>query len=155
MEFESLNDIIDFAIKREAEAEAFYNEIHAEESMSGIKDMLKEFAEMEKHHQQMLTSIREKGVVSTAEVYKFKWIVDLKRSDYVSDLTYQKGMGYNEILMVAMKREEQALKLYNMLEEKAENEDQVRIFRILAQEEAKHKLKFETLYDDYMAEMGD
>jgi ferritin len=28
-------------------------------------------------------------------------------------------------------------------------------FKVLCQEEAKHKLALETMYDDYMAEMGD
>ena len=30
-----------------------------------------------------------------------------------------------------------------------------RFFKILCQEEAKHKLALESMYDDYMAEMGD
>ena len=29
------------------------------------------------------------------------------------------------------------------------------VLKLLAQEEAKHKLALETMYDDYMAEMGD
>ena len=29
------------------------------------------------------------------------------------------------------------------------------LFKILCQEEAKHKLALETMYDDYMAELGD
>jgi rubrerythrin len=64
-------------------------------------------------------------------------------------------MAYNEILMLAMKREEKALKLYNELLKQAESEAGKKIFKILCQEEAKHKLALETLYDDYMAKMGD
>jgi hypothetical protein len=30
-----------------------------------------------------------------------------------------------------------------------------KLFSLLSQEEAKHKLRLETLYDDYMAKMGD
>jgi len=30
-----------------------------------------------------------------------------------------------------------------------------RLFRMLAQEEAKHKLALETIYDDFMASQGD
>jgi rubrerythrin len=73
----------------------------------------------------------------------------------VVDLTYRPGMAYNEILMVAMKREEKALKLYNEMLSHAETADQKKLFKVLCQEEAKHKLAFETLYDDYMAKMGD
>ena len=64
-------------------------------------------------------------------------------------------MGYRDILVIAIKREENALKLYNKLQAEAENENAKAVFKILCQEEAKHKLGLETMYDDYMAEMGD
>ena len=64
-------------------------------------------------------------------------------------------MPYNEILLLAMKREEKALKLYNDFLAKADTDDSKKLFKVLCQEEAKHKLALETLYDDYMAKMGD
>ena len=54
-----------------------------------------------------------------------------------------------------MKREEAALKLYNTLLDQAEDEGAKTLFKMLCQEEAKHKLGLETMYDDYMAKMGD
>jgi rubrerythrin len=54
-----------------------------------------------------------------------------------------------------MKREEKALQLYNDLLKEVETDDAKKLFQMLCQEEAKHKLKLETLYDDYMAKMGD
>jgi rubrerythrin len=79
----------------------------------------------------------------------------MKRSDYMVDLKYKKGMTYPELLRLAMKREEKALQLYNDLASKAEKSELVKVFKMLSQEEAKHKLKLETIYDDYMAKMGD
>ena len=64
-------------------------------------------------------------------------------------------MSYRDILLLAMKREEKALALYNDLQEKAETADQTKVFMILSQEEAKHKLALEAEYDDYMKAMGD
>ena len=64
-------------------------------------------------------------------------------------------MAYNEILMLAMKREEKALKLYNDFLAQADSDESKTLFKILCQEEAKHKLALETMYDDYMAKMGD
>jgi rubrerythrin len=87
--------------------------------------------------------------------YKLKWITDIKRSDYLVDLDYEKGMPYNEILLLAMKREEKALKLYNEFLDQAETKESQKLFKVLCQEEAKHKLALETIYDDYMAKMGD
>ena len=155
MEFESLKDIIEFALEKEKEAVVFYKKISREESMSGTAEMLREFSREEDKHVTLLENIMKEGVDESVREYTLKWIVDIKRSDFVNDLTYEKGMPYNEILMVAMKREEKALALYNRLETMAENPAQVKVFRILAQEEAKHKLALETMYDDYMAEMGD
>ena len=54
-----------------------------------------------------------------------------------------------------MKREEKALAFYNELEKKPGGEELMLVFNMLAQEEARHKLAFEKLYDDYMAEQGD
>lgn len=155
MEFKDLNEIIDYAIKREEEAEAFYTMISQEENMSGAKEMLEEFAAEEKKHQRVLKEFQDKGVVKSLDKYKLKWIVDIKRSDYVADIAYKKGMGYDELLMLAMKREEKALALYNKLLKEVDSEEGRKLFKVLCQEEAKHKLKFETMYDDYMAEMGD
>ena len=70
-------------------------------------------------------------------------------------LEYEKGMQYADILRFAMKREEKALKLYNEMQTKTQDKDYIRLFKILAQEEAKHKQFLEVLYDDYMAEQGD
>ncbi|MBW2178156.1 MAG: rubrerythrin, partial [Deltaproteobacteria bacterium] len=37
----------------------------------------------------------------------------------------------------------------------ADKEDFVNVFKMLCQEEAKHKQILETIYDDFMAEQGD
>ena len=79
----------------------------------------------------------------------------MKRSDYLVDMEYKKGMHYEDMLRLAMKKEEKALKLYNELAKKTEKEDLITLFKMLSQEEAKHKLTLETLYDDYMSTQGD
>lgn len=155
MQFENLKEIINFAIEKEIEAAEFYENVSEQEPFSGSREMFREFAQEERKHQKLLEKFQTQGVGKSLDDYKFKWIGDLKRSDYVVDMDYQKGMGYNEILMLAMKREEKALKLYNEFLEKTDDEDAKQIFKVLCQEEAKHKLALETMYDDYMAEMGD
>ena len=87
--------------------------------------------------------------------YKIEKIPDLKRSNYLVDIEYRQGMSYPDILRLAIKREEKSLKLYTDLGQKTEKEDQWKLFQVLAQEESKHMLSLETIYDDYMAKMGD
>ena len=155
MKFENVNEIIDFAIEKEKEAAEFYRSISEQESFSGTKEMFADFAAEEQKHENLLMEFKKKGVTDRMSEYQLKWITDIKRSDYAVELEYTPGMAYNEILMLAMKREEKALKLYNDFLEQADTDESKRLFKILCQEEAKHKLALETMYDDYMAEMGD
>ena len=155
MKFESLDEIVDFAIEKEREAAEFYQSISEQESFSGTKQMFAEFAAEEKKHEDLLLKFKTTGVTESLNDYQLKWITDIKRSDYVVEMEYTPGMAYNEILMLAMKREEKALALYNDFLDKADTEAGKKLFKVLCQEEAKHKLALETMYDDYMAEMGD
>ena len=155
MEFDNLDAILDFAIEKEKEAADFYTSISRQEVFSGSSQMFAEFAQEEKKHQAMLEEFKIKGATASMQVYDFKWITDIKRSNYVVELAYSPGMAYNEILLLAMKREEKALALYNDFLAQAETDESKTLFKILCQEEAKHKLALETMYDDYMAKMGD
>ena len=155
MDFNNLTEIIDFAIAKEVEAAEFYRTVSEQESFSGKKEMFLEFAAEERKHQALLEDLKAGKLGSKLDDYKFKWITDIKRSDYVDDITYKPGMPYNDILMLASKREEKALALYNEMLANADTAESKKVFKMLCQEEAKHKLALETLYDDYMAQMGD
>jgi len=153
MDFETIEDLINFAIEKEKEAVSFYEDASRQEIYAGAKEAFEEFAREERKHQSMLEGFL-KGEFKISD-YAFKWIPDMKRSDYLVDIEYQKGMHYEDMLRLAMKKEEKALKLYNELAKKTEKEDLITLFKVLSQEEAKHKLALETLYDDYMATQGD
>ena len=153
MDFESFEEIIRFAIEKEEEAAAFYRKASFHESYSGAKEMFEEFAQEEIKHRILLEEFLKGG--RPVSDYRFEWIPDMKRSDYIVGVKYEKGMSYPEILRLAMKREEGSLALYNHLAEKTEDQDLARTFQMLCQEEAKHKLSLEILYDDFMAAQGD
>ena len=153
MSFNSIDEILEYALDKEKEAVAFYSEISENEDLEGVKKTFERFAEEEKKHVRMLEDLGS-NKEKIAE-YEFKWIPDMKRSDYMVDITYEKGMHYTEILRLAMKREEKALQLYNELATKTDKSEFVNLFKILSQEEAKHKNILETIYDDFMAEQGD
>ena len=155
MSFDSLEEIVEYAIGKEKEAQAFYREVSEEAATVGAKEMFVSFAGEEQEHQEMLEKLLAGDVDENIGDYELKWIPDIKRSNYIVDMDYRKGMGYRDILLLAMKREEKALALYNDLLKIAETEDQKKVFMIFCQEEAKHKLALETEYDDFMAEMGD
>jgi rubrerythrin len=155
MDFNNLTEIIDFAINKEIEAEQFYLNVSEQEAFAGKKQMFLEYAAEEKKHQALLEDLKAGKAGKSLGDYQFKWITDIKRSDYIHDIEYKPGMAYQEILLLACKREEKALALYNELMEKAESQESKKVFKVLCQEEAKHKLVLETMYDDFMAKMGD
>jgi len=155
MEFNNIIDILEFAIESEIEAAEFYEDISEKEEFRDKSDMMRDFAAEERKHQKLLEDIKAGSLGTQLDDYDFKWIADLKRSNYVADIEYHSGMGYSDLLLMAMKREEKALQLYNDMLPKARNEEQTKVFQMLCQEEAKHKLALETMFDDYMAEMGD
>jgi len=151
MIFESFMEIVDYAVEKEKEAVAFYSELSKEAQFSGIRETFESFAKEEQKHVKMLENFSTENI----EQYKIEKIPDLKRSDYLVDIKYEQGMSYPDILRLAVKREEKAVKLYSDFNNKAAKEEHKKLFQVLAQEESKHKLKLETIYDDYMAKMGD
>jgi rubrerythrin len=76
---------------------------------------------------------------------KIEKIPDLTTSDYTVEKEYRPDMSYAEIIKMAITMEEKALKLYTYLKETADD-DLKRIFTFLANEESKHKMRFEKLY---------
>ncbi len=57
-------------------------------------------------------------------------------------------MTYADVLLVAMNREKAAFRLYCDMAELMQKNEARDMFLVLAQEEAKHKLRFEIEYDD-------
>ena len=99
MNFESIEDILQFAIEKEEEAAAFYTDVSAQEPFSGAKETFLEFAREEQKHAALLRDFE--GSQEKIKEYKLQWIPDIKRSDYMVEMIYEKGMHYADILRLA------------------------------------------------------
>jgi rubrerythrin len=150
MNFGSIDEILAFAIDKENEAVDFYQSQAAKATKGSLRGIFESFAKEEQKHAALLSDIA--GNKEKIESYEFKKIPDLKISDYMVEKDYEEGMPMPEILKVAMKREEKAVKLYQTLADQTDNADAKKVFLMLVQEESKHKLGLETMYDDYLAE---
>ncbi len=144
MNRKNFDKIIDFAVEREKAAVVFYRELQGKAKFEAQKEMLKEFEEMEKGHITVLENIRKKGFVKIEQ----KEVQDLKISDYTVSIEPYDDMDYQDILIIAMKREESATKLYKDMAARFQGTDIQKLFLRLSAEEAGHKLRFEKLYDD-------
>lgn len=152
MTFKSIDEILGFAIDKEKEAVTFYNDLSKKESTKDLAKTFKELAQEEAKHVKLLTNIsKNKNVI---DAYELKKIPDLKISDYLVEKEYTEGMPMQDILVLAMKREEMSVKLYTNLAMGTVDEECVKLFKLLAQEETKHKLTFETIYDNDLAGQG-
>jgi rubrerythrin len=137
-------EILDFAIEREEEAFQFYTELAETMDRQWMKKVFTDFAREEKGHKEKLIKIKEgKRLLAVREE-----VMDLKIADYMVDVVPGERMDYQGALILAMKKEKAAFKLYTDLAEKAPEESLKEMLRMMAQEEAKHKLRFELEYDD-------
>ncbi len=150
MEFGSVDEIIKFAIGNEKDAVEFYTSLAKEATRASLKETFERFAQEEENHVSLLEDMA--GNKEKIDSYEFAKIPDLKISDYMVEIEYKQGMPMPEILKIAMKREEKAVKLYSMMADQTDKEDVKKVFNILVQEEAKHKLALESMYDDYLAD---
>lgn len=144
--FKSIDEVLDFAINAEQEAVDFYNQLAENSKTEDMKFVFTSFAQEEIAHKARLTTIKKEGSFKV----EAKKIADLKISDYVAEVKVTPNMTYQEALVVAMGNEKAAFKLYYDLAKKAENEEMRDVFLSLAQEESRHKLRFEIEYDEYI-----
>nr|WP_319394607.1 ferritin family protein [uncultured Desulfobacter sp.] len=149
MNFKSVDEILQFAIDREKDAVELYASFAQEAPSEALKQTFMDFSKEEQKHVTLLSDIS--GNKEMIDSYELATIPDLKISNYMVETEYEKGMPMPEVLKLAMKREEKSVKLYQVLGEETDNADAKKLFQILVQEESKHKLGLESMYDDYLA----
>ncbi|MEO0270332.1 MAG: ferritin family protein [candidate division WOR-3 bacterium] len=147
MKFNSIDEIIEFAIKKEEEAYNIYNKLREKTKDKHLKKIFEELREEELKHKQKLIDFKEGKIILTPKSEK---VPDLKISDTLISTELKEDFDFQDVLIFAMKREKLAFTLYTELAEKSENEDIRELLNSLAKEEAKHKLRLETIYDDYI-----
>lgn len=140
--FDSLIVVLDFAIDKEIEANQFYVGLAKKMKSPAMRRVFEAFANEELGHKAKLEAIKRGQKVRSAAN-----VTELRVADYVVDVEPGPDMSYQDALILAMKNEKAAFRLYMDLAEEVQDEDQKAMFLALAQEEAKHKLRFEIEYD--------
>ena len=148
MGFESFEDIIAFAIKKEEEAIDSYGSMAEIAKSPGIRELLLELQEEEKNHKTLLQNITTERI----ESLKIKEVMDLKISDYLVEEPPSPEMTFQDLLILAAKKEQAAVELYSDLGNKAEEEELKKLFEFLVMQEKSHKLKLEKEYDAHVLE---
>ena len=141
--FDSVEDVLDFAIAEEMAAKEFYTGLAERARNSAMRAAFEEFAAEESNHRSILEHIKSGELVVSAEK-----VQDLKLADMAEPVMPRPDMNYQDALTVAMHKEKQAFLLYTLLAKLCDDDKMRETFLMLAHEEAKHKLHFEIEYDE-------
>jgi len=144
MDEKEFRKVVQFAIEKEIGTFNLYALCGRIAKYSGAKELFEELAKEEEGHRRLLENLS----IGRVDQAKLEPIQDLRISDYLIEVECKPDSSYADILRLVMKNEEHSVKLYNDLKASCRDEDLRKLFAFLAQEEAKHKLKFEKIYDE-------
>jgi len=142
--FNTVEEILDFAIAGEMEAHDFYMALAKRMERPEMRKVFEQFATEELGHKIKLEAVKAGELVITGK----DEAPGLNIAEYVVDIEPQPDMSYIEALLLAMKREKAAYRLYVDLAALTLTEEFTDILLALAAEEANHKLRFELEYDN-------
>ena len=142
MNLNSVDEILRFAIRKEADAAAFYR-MAADRSDTGVKKTFEELAREEDGHKKKLEGFDPKEI----EKMELKEIKGLGLSEIMEDVPYSSDMSYADLLRMAIKNEEKSQRLYASTAKMVKEPKLKKLLLVLAQEESTHKERLEKIYD--------
>ena len=144
IEPESDDEILQFAIAKEIEAYNFYLALADRVADQRIRKVFEELAQEELEHKARLElEVMKLGKTIAVEENP----VRPERSYIVSNDPSPLDMDYKDMLMLGMEKEEAAFRTYVNLVASVSNEKSREVLLALAEEEVRHKLRFQTEYD--------
>jgi rubrerythrin len=145
---QAFEDFIEFAVKREEEAIKAYGDIAGIAKTPGLKKLLLDLQEEERNHKKLLQDITKEKI----ESLEIKEVSDMKISDYLVEEPPSPDMNFQDLLILAAKKEQKAVDLYADMERKVTETELKKLFQFLVQEEKTHKLRLEEEYEKHVLE---
>ena len=142
MKAEDAKKIIETAINKEIEAYTFYHGVADKAKSPMLKDLFTELAGEEKKHREFLQGMLTKDIAKM----KFDASHDYKVGDNLPTPDLNVGMKPLEGLVVAIKKELQAMQMYTQLAKLAKDTETQFLFSQLANMERSHKARLEDIY---------
>jgi len=144
VEFESDDEILELAIAREEDANQFYLALAARTEVPEMRKVFEDLANEELEHKAKL----ELEVMKTGRVVTATKKLEPETVGDIETAGSELDMDYKDMLIMAMQKEESSFRLYVDLAGRVTNEDARETLLALAEEEVKHKLRFEIEYDN-------
>jgi rubrerythrin len=142
MKAEDAKKIIATAIDREVESYTFYRSIADKVKDKALKDLFAELAGEEKKHRELLQGMLTKDISKM----KFDPSHDYKVADTLASPTLSVDMKPLDGLVVAIKKELEAMQMYTQLANLATDTETQFLFSQLANMERGHKARLEDIY---------
>jgi rubrerythrin len=137
------SEILEYAIARELDANRFYLALAERVTDPAMREVFEELADEELEHKAKL----ELEIFKTGRTLSPQEAANLTLNEQADYSGPELDMSYKEMLLMAIDKEEASFRTYiNLLGTVSDSESREVILAI-AQEEVKHKLRFETEYD--------
>ena len=142
-EFESDDEILQFAIAREVAAHRFYTDLAGEMENAAMRLLFENFAKEELRHKAALElEVMKRGLVVPDAID----VGDLDQTDIMVAIDPALGIDYKNALILSINKESKSFRLYMELAAIVKDRQSRETLLSLAQEEAKHELRFEIEY---------
>ncbi len=146
---DSFNKLISLAIRREEEAYEFYKEASKNADLASSAKLLEKLAQQEVGHKKKLENALQGGVCDTFTCKTVAEVEETGLSEYLVEVPIDSSSSPQDILVVAMKREEASFNFYQALSELTTDTNNRTVFETLAEEEQEHKEILEEMYDKH------
>jgi rubrerythrin len=144
--WESVSDVIAFAIGREIEAAEGYGRMAGMATAPGLRDLLLELKGEEENHRRLLENLTAAGLEATAAPP----LDDMGLTDALPVELPAPDMTLQELLIFAARKEKKAEELYTGLARSPEVAAGRKVFEFLAGQERAHKLRLEAEYEKHI-----
>ena len=143
-EFESDDEILEFAIGREVNAHQFFVDLADQMDNPTMRLLFENFAKEELRHKAALElEVMKRGKVVAAP----QDTADLDQTDIMVAIDPETNIDYKNVLLLAINKETKSFRLYVDLAAMVKDKESREVLLSLAEEEAKHKARFEIEYD--------
>ncbi len=141
MTIEEYRQVLSMAIANEIAAHDFYKSVCEKVKDNSLRSIFAELAEDELKHKIFL-----EGFLTGAKPFHFAEVTDYDVAKTVEKPKPSIDMKPYDAIGLAMKEEEEAMRMYQALANSSTSPDQNKMFLALANMERTHKVKLEELY---------
>jgi rubrerythrin len=143
--FQSVKEILSFAISLEEEVSLFYADLMPKTSSKSLRAVIKEFIRQEQNHIKTL-----KSLIENCDSDLLSKAINLKISNYTTPININPSdsINYKHLLSMSIKKENACFKLYTDLARLTSDANVKDTFTLMASQEAHHRLAFQREYND-------